>query len=123
MTSEGPGRVAAEEVNLRTDTADGGFTVGVAIDRKAHDSELWFGVGWLEPGTEPVSWSADNRTFEAYYVFSGSLKVDWSGPTIGTEIIGSEDCFYFAPDHTYTIENAGSEKVFIVWTVTPSPAE
>jgi mannose-6-phosphate isomerase-like protein (cupin superfamily) len=120
--SSPPGRVKADALRLRTDTKDGGFTVGVAIDYESHGSDILLGAAWLEPGTERTSWTADDETFEAYYLVSGSLTVEWSGSDAGIAILQPGDSFYFPPSHKYTLENAGADPVHLVWTVIPPPS-
>lgn len=113
-----PDLVTPDRLRVRSETVDGGLKVGVAIDASSHGSEMIFGVAWVRPGTETVSWKADEKTHEAYYVVSGSLRVGWSGPEAGMSTFGAQDCFYFPPGRTYTIENAGDDDAFFVWGMT-----
>lgn len=119
LTSCPPGRVDRSSLRTRSDSEDGGYTVGVAVDGASHGSPLVLGLGWIRPGTERVSWEVDDETHEVYYVSAGALRVRWSGPSSGESIVGAHDCFYFAPGHSYSIENAGEQEVSFVWTVTP----
>lgn len=114
-----PRLVTHDQINVYDDTDDGGLRVGVAID-DAMGSHLAFGLKWIEPGTEPVSWHADGATHETYYVHTGSLKVGWAGSDSGSAVINAGDCFYLAPGRRYSIENAGTTQVFAVWSSTPA---
>lgn len=114
-----PSAVKPEEARVRYETADNGFKVAVLIDAHSHDSPLLLGLEWIKPGTEPVSWTADDVSHEVYYISQGRLKVSSSeAPSV---VLEPEDSFYFPPDHTYTIENIGDEDVFLVWSIVPSP--
>jgi mannose-6-phosphate isomerase-like protein (cupin superfamily) len=121
MNAKPPGRVLRDDWRVRLDTDDGGFSVAVVIDAASHGSPVLLGVEWIRPETEPVSWTADAETHEAYYVSSGHVRVEWLGPTAGDAVVGPEESFYFPPGHRYTVENVGDREAFIVWTVTPSP--
>jgi quercetin dioxygenase-like cupin family protein len=106
----------------RTETEDGGFRLRIAIDRSGEGSELWFGEAYLKPGTEPVSWDANDWTYEGYHVTEGSLRITWSGSDAGEAVVAPGEAFYFAPGRRYTLENAGSADAAFVWAVTPAPA-
>lgn len=114
-----PGLVKADEARVRYETLDRGFKVGVLIDAVSHDSPLLLGLEWIRAGTEPVSWTADERTHEVYYVVRGQLKVSWTDAESVT--MGPDDSFYFPPGREYTVENAAIDDVFLVWSVVPSP--
>lgn len=117
-----PGKVAPGEARVREETQDGGFRVGVVIDRASHGSPLLQGLEWIEPGTEPVSWEADAKTHETYYVVRGRVRISWRSPSdSGSAELVSEDSFYFPPGRRYTAENSGAGQAFIVWALTPSP--
>lgn len=114
-----PGRVVPSEMRIRTDSADGGFTVAVAVNSESHGSQLVLGLGWMRPGTEMVAWEVDDRTHEAYYMCSGSLRISWSGSDSGELVLGPRECFYFPPGRRYAMENAGEEEASFIWAVTP----
>jgi hypothetical protein len=116
-----PARVSRNAARIREETSDGGFKVGVVIDRSSHDSPLLLGLEWIEPGTEPVSWDADEDTYETYYVVQGCVRLSWDGPEPGAAELEAEDSFYFPPARRYTAENIGEDQAFIVWGLTPSP--
>jgi quercetin dioxygenase-like cupin family protein len=106
---------------MRTETEDGGFRVGIVIDRESHQTDLLLGLEWIDPGTEPVSWKAPDDAHETYYMNKGRLRVAWDGDDAGEEILTEGDSFYFPPARTYTLENVGDDEVFIVWSIIPSP--
>jgi mannose-6-phosphate isomerase-like protein (cupin superfamily) len=123
MSAARPSRVSSQELRRATGTSDGGLRLGIAIDGASHGSKLVFGLEWIRPGTERALWAADEETYEAYYVQSGSLRVTWSAPEVGESQLAAGDCFYFAPGHTYGIENVGEDEVVVVWAITPSMPE
>lgn len=116
-----PGHVLPEQIRMRTDSADGGFRVGVAIDAASHGSPLLLGLAWIRPGTERVSWQAEADAHETYYIQQGRIMVAWEGENAGEIEIGPGDSFYFPPGRTYSVENVGDDEVILVWSVTPSP--
>ncbi len=116
-----PGRVAASQARRRVETEDGGFEIGIVIDKESHGSPLLLGLEWIRPGTEVSTWSADPETHETYYVQSGRLRVSWSANGTGEEVLGPSDCFYFPPGGTYSVENVGEDDVLVVWSLVPSP--
>jgi len=118
----GPERVAPESVRRRVETADGGFEVGIVIDQESHGSPLLLGLEWVQAGTEVVSWTADERTHETYYVERGRLQIRWEGSQAGEATIGPTDSFYFPPGLTYSVENVGEDDAFVVWSLVPAPA-
>lgn len=115
-----PSLVTADQTRLRSVTADDGFRIGTLIDATSHDSPLLLGLAWIEPATEVVWWSADERTHETYYLVSGRLRVIWEGEQPGEALLEPEDSFYFPPARRYGVENVGPDQVFIVWSLTPS---
>lgn len=117
-----PERVTSASARRRTETSDGGFEVGIVIDRESHGSPLLLGLEWVRPGTEVVSWTADAETHETYYVERGRIRIRWDGDEIGEAVLGPADCFYFPPGLTYSVENVGEEDVFVIWSLMPSPA-
>jgi mannose-6-phosphate isomerase-like protein (cupin superfamily) len=117
-----PEVISMDRLRVRSESADGGLKVGIAIDRTSHGSDMIFGVAWVRPGTQAVTWEADDNTHEAYYVVTGSLRIEWSGPETGTSTFGPQDSVYFPPGRTYTIENAGGDDAFFVWAMT-GPSE
>jgi mannose-6-phosphate isomerase-like protein (cupin superfamily) len=121
MTPTAPGLVAAKSMRERVETADGGFRLTIVTDADSHGSKLWFGVGRLRPGTELVSWTADDETHEVYYVSLGTLKVGWTGHNRGEALVGASEAFWFPPGHRYTLENGGHGEAVFVWAVTPAP--
>lgn len=116
-----PGRVPPEQIRMRSETADDGFRVGVAIDAASHGTPLLLGLAWIRPGTERVSWHADADTHETYYIQQGRLLVAWDGENEGETEIGPGDSFYFPPGRVYSVENVGDDEVSLVWNVIPSP--
>jgi mannose-6-phosphate isomerase-like protein (cupin superfamily) len=120
--SGGPERVAPESVRRRIETSDGGFEVGVVIDQESHGSPLLLGLEWVKPRTEAVSWTADEKTHETYYVERGRLRIRWDGDQSGEATVGPTDSFYFPPGLTYSVENVGDDDVFVVWSLVPSPS-
>jgi mannose-6-phosphate isomerase-like protein (cupin superfamily) len=115
-----PSRVGRDHVRMRSVAANDGFRIGTLIDATSHDSPLLLGLAWIEPGTDPVWWSANDETHEAYYVLAGRLKVMWEGDDPGESVLEPEDSFYFPPGRRYGVENAGAAQGFIVWALTPS---
>ena len=115
-----PTRVPVDRARMRSVTADHGFRIGTLIDAVSHDSPLLLGLAWIEPGTAPVWWEANEETHETYYLLEGRVKVTWEGPDPGEAILDPEDSFYFPPGRRYCAENAGSAPVFLVWSLTPS---
>jgi len=122
MTSTTPNVIRASDIRERVETADGRFKLGIAIDEASHGSLLWFGFGRIKPGAESVSWETSTETHEAYYVGAGTLKIGWSGPNVGDSLVCAGDCFYFAPNHRYTLENVGDDEAFFVYGWTPAPS-
>jgi mannose-6-phosphate isomerase-like protein (cupin superfamily) len=118
-----PAKVALKDARVREETEDGGFKVGIVIDRVSHGSPLLLGLEWIEPGTEAVSWHANENTHETYYVVRGQVQVSWDGRDAGTEVVRAEDSFYFPPGRRYTAETIGDEQAFIIWALTPSPPQ
>jgi mannose-6-phosphate isomerase-like protein (cupin superfamily) len=116
-----PGRVTAAEARRRIETDDGGFEIGVVIDRESHGSPLLLGLEWIRPGTEVSTWTADAETHETYYVQSGSLRIRWERSGSGETTLGPTDCFYFPPGGTYSAENVGGDEVLVIWSLVPSP--
>ena len=125
MTSSepSPAKVSIDAARRRQETADGGFEIGVLIDVDSHGSEVLLGVETIAPGTEPVSWTADEKSHEVYYVQSGSVRIRWDGAQPGEEVLGPTDSFYFPPGLTYEAVNVGQDAVEIVWSLTPSPRD
>jgi mannose-6-phosphate isomerase-like protein (cupin superfamily) len=121
MSTHVPTRVPRESIRVYPDTEDGGFRVGVAVEAERQGSLLNFGVKWIQPGTEPVSWDADEQTHETYYVHRGTLQISWHGGEDGEAELGAGDCFYLAPGHSYRLENIGPDEVFAVWAARPGP--
>lgn len=117
-----PTLVPRERVHVYDDTPDGGLQVGIAVDAERLGSRLAFGLKWIRPGTQRVSWTAGADTYEAYFVQQGSLKVTWDGDSAGEAVVGAGECFYLPPALTYSIENVGDDEVRGVWASTPSPA-
>lgn len=106
----------------RIETSDGGFTIEIGIDPPKHRSPLWFGIATLRPDTEPVSWDASDETYEGYYVTKGSITISWEGESSGKADVSAGECFYFSPEHKYTLTNPGGAEADFVWAVTPPPA-
>jgi mannose-6-phosphate isomerase-like protein (cupin superfamily) len=124
MSTSEPAHIPRDQIRVYDDTEDGGLRVGVALDAVRRGSALGFGVKWIKPGTERVSWEAGAATHEAYYVHSGELRVGWVDRASGEAreaIVRGGECFYLAPGHTYSIENAGPDDIFGVWACTPPP--
>ncbi len=117
-----PARVLPSEIRMRTETDDGGFKVGVVIDKQSHGSPLLLGLEWIKPGTEKVSWQAPADAHEVYYVQQGRVLVGWDGESAGEVEVSAGESFYFPPALTYSLENLGNEEVFIVWSIVPSPS-
>ncbi len=115
-----PSLVPSSGVRRRTETADGGFEVGIAIDAASHGSDVLLGLQWVAPGTEPVSWPAGDSTHEVYHVVEGTLRLSWSGAEDGAADVSAGDSFFFPPSHRYTVENTGERPAFVVWAMTPS---
>jgi mannose-6-phosphate isomerase-like protein (cupin superfamily) len=114
-------RLPLESMRIYDDTPDGGLKVGVAVDAESRGSKLAFGLKWIRPGTQRVSWRADAETYEAYFVQQGSLRVTWDGPDSGEAVVTTGECFYLPPGRSYSIENVGGDEVRGVWAST-SPA-
>lgn len=114
-----PTRLPLEQVHVYDDTPDGGLKVGVAVDAERFGSRLAFGLKWIRPGTERVSWEA-GETYEVYFVRHGSLKVTWDGDDAGEAVVAAGECFYLPPGRTYSIENVGDDEVRGVWASVPS---
>lgn len=117
-----PARVLPAEIRMRTETDDGGFKVGVVIDKQSHGSPLLLGLEWIAPGTEKVSWQAPDDAHEVYYVQQGRVRVEWDGEDAGEVEVSAGESFYFPPALTYSLENVGEDEVFIVWSIVPSPS-
>lgn len=116
-----PGKVLPADWRRRKETADGGFEVGIVIDRESHGSPLLLGLEWIRPGTEPVSWTADADTHETYWVQEGRVRIAWDGDAAGETVLEPGEAFYFPPARTYTAECVGGDAVFVVWSLIPSP--
>ena len=115
-----PMRVPVDQARMRSVTADDGFRIGTLIDAVSHDSPLLLGLAWIDPRTEAVWWEANDETHETYHVLEGRVKVTWEGSDPGEAILDPEDSFYFPPGRRYCAENAGTDAVLIVWSLTPS---
>jgi mannose-6-phosphate isomerase-like protein (cupin superfamily) len=118
-----PTLIRPADVRVYDDTEDGGLKVGVAVDAPRSGSRLGFGLKWIRPGTERVSWTADDATHEAYFVHQGSLEITWDGEPAGVAVVSAGECFYLAPGRTYSIENVGTDEVFAIWASTPPPGQ
>jgi mannose-6-phosphate isomerase-like protein (cupin superfamily) len=111
--------VTLDQARISYDTEDQGFKVGILIDAGSHDSPLLLGLEWIKRGTEPVSWTADEKSHEVHFIVQGHLKISSSDGA--SAVLDPQDSYYFPPGRTYTVENAGDEDVFLVWSITPSP--
>lgn len=117
-----PSRVLATDIRMHTETADGGFTAGIVIDRQSHNSPLLLGLDWIQPDTEEVSWETNAQTHEVYYIKQGRVRIGWNGHDAGDAELDAGDAFYFPPARKYTLQNVGNEEAVIVWSVVPSPS-
>lgn len=112
-----PGPISPDAFRTHFATKDQRLKVGVAVDAYSHGSPLQLGMSWIKPRSERDSWQADDRTHEAYYVIGGSVRLGWSGPEAGESVVHAGECFYFPPGRTYTIESAGEDEAFLIWTI------
>jgi mannose-6-phosphate isomerase-like protein (cupin superfamily) len=116
-----PTKIDPSEIRTRIETADGGFKVGFLVDASSHGSPLLLGLEWLESGGEGSEWEADAETHETYYVQQGELRITWDGEESGEVVLEPGDSFYFPPSYRYSAENVGSDQVFVIWSLVPSP--
>jgi mannose-6-phosphate isomerase-like protein (cupin superfamily) len=113
-----PSVVKPDEARVHAETSDNGCRVGVLVDAESHGSAMLHGLEWIDVGSKPVTWTADDETHEVYYLISGRLRVSWHG---GTADLEPGDSMYLPPDRTYMATNVGQEQVFLVWSAVPAP--
>jgi mannose-6-phosphate isomerase-like protein (cupin superfamily) len=116
-----PSRVLREDIRMQTETADGLFTAGIAIDGKSHNSPLRLGLDWIQPGAEEVSWETDAQTHEVHYLQQGRVRIGWAGHDADDVELSAGDAFYFPPGRKYKLQNIGETQAVIVWSAVPSP--
>jgi mannose-6-phosphate isomerase-like protein (cupin superfamily) len=116
-----PSRVLREDIRMQTETADGRFTAGIAIDRQSHNSPLRLGLDWIQPGAEEVSWETDAQTHEVHYLQQGRVRIGWDGHDADYVELSAGEAFYFPPGRRYNLQNIGETEAVIVWSAAPSP--
>jgi mannose-6-phosphate isomerase-like protein (cupin superfamily) len=82
-------------------------------------SNVVLGLQWFDGEGEPVSWTADAKTHEVYYVGQGKILITWNGPDSGSAGLSTGDAFFLAPGRSYSVRAAGGHPAFVVWALSP----
>jgi mannose-6-phosphate isomerase-like protein (cupin superfamily) len=114
-----PSRILADEITVMPETD--AFHVGTIVSRDRHGSAFLLGTVHMEPGPNPVSWTAAPDVHETYTMQAGHLHVAWDGSPSGSAELHPTDSFYFPPGRTYTLRNVGPDPVALLYVVHPAP--